>query len=120
MKKRALSLVMTFALLLGLLSTTAGAAVALTNDASLDANEREILRLTNVYRAGKGLPLLSNTANIQKAANQRAQELLTLYSHDRPDGSSWTTALSAYKHPDLPLHRRREHPQRGKHQPGGL
>lgn len=46
----------------------------------------EVLRLTNEARASKSLSPLKLDANVTVAANVRANELNTLFSHTRPDG----------------------------------
>ena len=55
----------------------------------------EVVRLVNVERAKEGLPALGTFDSLTQAAEIRAPELPTLFSHDRPDGSSCFTALDA-------------------------
>ena len=54
--------------------------------------KRDVLDLVNQERAKAGLAALSWGTTCEGAANVRAQELVTAYSHTRPDGSSWSTA----------------------------
>ncbi len=54
--------------------------------------EREVLSLVNKIRVKNGLSTLAWGATCEDAADIRAEELETLYSHTRPDGSSWSTA----------------------------
>ena len=54
----------------------------------------EVIRLVNAERAKQGLPALSTNRTINGAAQVRALELPTLFSHNRPDGRSCFTALS--------------------------
>ena len=54
--------------------------------------EYEILSLVNQERVRNGLDKLSWGDTCTEAAEIRAEELVTLYSHTRPDGSSWSTA----------------------------
>lgn len=54
----------------------------------------EVLRLVNIERAAYGLSALTTTDALQSAANVRASELKTTFSHNRPNGSSCFTALS--------------------------
>lgn len=54
--------------------------------------EREILALVNQERVRNGLAKLSWGDTCGKAAEIRAEELVELYSHTRPDGSAWDTA----------------------------
>ena len=56
----------------------------------------EAFALTNAYRASQGRPaLLPGNANLQAAANMRAQELSVQYSHMRPPPNNpvWITVL---------------------------
>lgn len=53
----------------------------------------EVIRLVNEERAKQGLPALKTTDALTRAAQVRADELLTLFSHTRPDGRSCFTAL---------------------------
>ena len=56
----------------------------------------EVLRLVNVERKKEGLSGLTTTAALKKAAHQRAVETKTLFSHDRPDGTSCFTVLAEF------------------------
>ena len=56
----------------------------------------EVVRLVNVERAKEGLAPLGTLSNLTQAAEVRAKEQLTLYSHDRPDGTSCFTVLGEY------------------------
>lgn len=51
----------------------------------------EILRQVNEYRANYGLGSLSRSAELDRAAALRASEIAKVFSHTRPDGSSWST-----------------------------
>ena len=53
----------------------------------------EVIRLVNVERAKQGLSALKTNDAITKAAQTRADELLQLFDHTRPDGRSCFTAL---------------------------
>ena len=52
----------------------------------------EVLSLVNQERVRNGLSKLSWGDACADAAEARARELVELYSHTRPDGSSWSTA----------------------------
>lgn len=52
----------------------------------------EVLSLVNKIRVKNNLGRLSWGTTCENAANIRATETKTLYSHTRPDGSSWATA----------------------------
>ncbi|MBQ2695113.1 hypothetical protein IJG04_00525 [Candidatus Saccharibacteria bacterium] len=54
--------------------------------------EYEILSLVNQERVRNGLNKLSWGDTCAEAAEIRAEELVQLYSHTRPDGSPWSTA----------------------------
>lgn len=57
--------------------------------------EYEILSLVNQERVRNGLEKLSWGDTCADAAETRAEELVRLYSHTRPDGSPWDTACTA-------------------------
>ncbi len=64
------------------------------NDAAMSAFAQEVVKLVNEERAKAGLaPLSVNTAAVS-AAQTRAIELQSSFSHTRPDGRSFTTALT--------------------------
>lgn len=65
------------------------------NGYDLDENgiEWEILRLVNIERAKVGVPALQMTKLTQQVATIRAIELLEKYSHERPDGTNFYTAM---------------------------
>lgn len=54
--------------------------------------EYEVLSLVNQERVRNGLSKLSWGDTCTEAAEIRAEELVKLYSHTRPDGSAWSTA----------------------------
>lgn len=58
-----------------------------------DAVVSEVIRLVNEERAKEGLSALKTTDAIHEAAQVRADELLQLFDHTRPNGSSCFTAL---------------------------
>lgn len=53
--------------------------------------KRDVLTLVNRERAKNGLAALSWGTTCEGAANLRAKEIMTSYSHTRPDGSQWST-----------------------------
>ena len=55
-----------------------------------------MIRLVNEIRTEEGLPALTTNSSLSNAAALRAEEIVTLYSHTRPDGSSCFTALPAF------------------------
>ena len=56
-------------------------------------DEWELLRLTNIKRHKARLPLLVMASPLQDAAHIRAKDLLKKYSHTRPDGTNFTSAI---------------------------
>ena len=54
---------------------------------------KEVVDLVNAERAKEGLSPLTIDTNVQAAAMVRAKECEQLFSHTRPDGSSFSTAL---------------------------
>ncbi len=54
---------------------------------------KEVVNLVNAERAKEGLSPLTINTNVQAAAMVRAKECEQLFSHTRPDGSSFATAL---------------------------
>lgn len=67
----------------------------LKQQAKTERAER-ILELVNEERAKAGLNALTLNTDLSKMSEARAREIAVLFSHDRPDGSSWSTALSEY------------------------
>ncbi|MBO7667331.1 MAG: hypothetical protein J6T26_02600 [Firmicutes bacterium] len=60
---------------------------------SEDAFAAEVIRLVNEERAKAGLSLLAESQILDRAAFVRCGEIMTEFSHTRPDGSSCFTAL---------------------------
>lgn len=54
--------------------------------------KRDVLNLVNQERAKQGIAPLVWGGSCESAANVRVREIMTSYSHTRPDGSSWQTA----------------------------
>ena len=54
---------------------------------------KEVVALVNAERAKEGLSPLTIDTKVQAAAHVRAKESEQLFSHTRPDGSSFATAL---------------------------
>ena len=55
---------------------------------------QQVVSLVNAERAGRGLPALTISTTVQQAAQTRAAELQTSFSHTRPSGASCFTALT--------------------------
>lgn len=56
---------------------------------------QQVVDLVNKERAAKGLGKLTALPKIETAAATRAKELITSFSHTRPDGTKYRTALEA-------------------------
>ncbi len=54
--------------------------------------KKDVLALVNQERRKAGLADLTWGTTCEGAVNTRAREIMTSYSHTRPDGSSWSTA----------------------------
>lgn len=65
-----------------------------TPETPAGAYARKVIELVNIERAKEGLPALAYDATVEKAALVRAKESEVSFSHTRPDGSSFTTALT--------------------------
>ena len=61
--------------------------------ATPEAEENQVLNLVNKERAAVGAPALQTTDELQAVADIRARELVSDFSHFRPDGTSCFTAL---------------------------
>lgn len=64
-----------------------------TNSENLSYAE-QVVKLVNVERAKAGLHALTIDANVTAAANIRAKEIVTSFSHTRPDGRKFSTVLT--------------------------
>lgn len=75
--------------------TTAATTVGTTAAVPQSKFEEEVLRLTNSERAAHGLPpFKGGSPAAQSAADIRAVEIATHFSHTRPNGNSCFTALT--------------------------
>ena len=62
-----------------------------------DQWKHEVLTLVNKIRIKNDLEQLAWGYTCESAADVRAKETVTLYSHNRPDGSSWSTVCPVPK-----------------------
>ena len=70
---------------------------AVAASARRDDLAAQVVRLVNAARAREGLGPLRMDAALTRAASIRAAEIVRVFSHTRPDGSSWrTVSASAY------------------------
>lgn len=62
------------------------------SESTLSAAE-QVIELVNAERAAKGLPALTTNDKLTEAAQIRANEIVSLFSHTRPDGTKCFTAF---------------------------
>lgn len=74
------------------LSQEPPAETAIPEGVYFNSSEEEIIRLLNEKRLELGLSQLTYDPNLAVSADIRAKEIVTLFSHTRPDGSAWNTA----------------------------
>jgi len=63
---------------------------------NLRAQADELLNLINAERRKVGAPALQMDETMRRAAERRASELITKYSHERPDGSNYSTVFAEF------------------------
>ena len=66
---------------------------AATRPGCCNAKEWEVLRQTNEKRMANGLDAVSTFKKLQSACDIREKELVTLFSHDRPNGENCFSVL---------------------------
>lgn len=71
-------------------------AVQLQDAGNLQEFAQQVVELVNQERAKAGLPGLQNLAVLNTCAETRSGELVSTFSHTRPDGSNCATALNEY------------------------
>ncbi len=70
-----------------------------TDKISVNKEEWEILRLTNIEREKVGVSLLTMINQLQEACDIRAVELAEKFSHERPNGEKPFTAIKGFSSP---------------------
>lgn len=68
-----------------------------TTPDSSSAYVDEVIRLVNIERNKEGLTSLSKNVTLCEAAQTRASEIITVFDHTRPDGTSCFTVTDDYK-----------------------
>lgn len=63
---------------------------------TLNSYARSVVDMINQTRTSIGVDALANASDVNAAAALRAQDLMSLYSHNRPNGRSYTNALDLY------------------------
>lgn len=69
------------------------------SDEELEEMEAEIIRLTNEYRVSLGLNELTQDDRLADVAQIRASEIVTTWSHTRPDGTIFADILNDMQYP---------------------
>ena len=67
-----------------------------TSNSSISNYSNQVLQLVNQERAKEGLKALTTASALTSASNKRAQETMQSFSHTRPNGSSFFTALTEF------------------------
>ena len=88
--KRIIAWILCAAILAGLLSVP----IFAEEDANLTAPEWDLLLLANRERIEADLPPVTCTPSLQSACDIRVEEIATLFSHTRPNGSGFDSALA--------------------------
>lgn len=65
-----------------------------SGDTSVSAYAQKVVDLVNAERAKNGLSALTVDTSVTAAANVRAKEITQSFSHTRPNGSGFSTALT--------------------------
>ena len=60
------------------------------------STEKQVLSLHNQARSRAGLAALTGTNALGRAAATRCKEIISRFSHTRPNGSSWSTVLGQF------------------------
>ena len=71
-------------------------ALSLSFEAPASDKQTEILKLVNQERAKAGVSTLNLNTTMNKMADVRAKELITLFSHTRPDGRDCFTVFQDF------------------------
>lgn len=97
MKNKIALFFFTFIIILSCLFTVIYASSNNSSAVLADEEEWEVIKQVNKVRAGNGLIPLSVTSEMMDAAERRAEELVELYSTDRPNGKYAYTILDELK-----------------------
>lgn len=100
LSKIAISLLFVFTFVGSIFSTTYPYSILTAESAAEYGNDvqrdyaMEVAAIVNRERAANGLPLLKYSDELSTAANTRAKEIQTYFSHTRPDGRICFTAVT--------------------------
>ncbi len=67
-----------------------------TNTSGISNYANQVLQLVNQERVKAGLSTFTTNSTLTAAANKRAQETVQSFSHTRPNGSSFSSALKEF------------------------
>jgi len=76
-------------------TTASSSQISVVTDSDIAKIKKGFLKLVNKERAKKGAQPLRNNSALNAAANIRSRELLENFSHTRPDGQPFHSALSS-------------------------
>ncbi|MDF2543754.1 MAG: putative secreted protein [Herbinix sp.] len=77
-------------------TTTAATNTSTTKNTSMSSYASQVLQLVNKERAKQGLSALTTESTLTEAANVRAKETVSSFSHTRPNGTSFSTVLKEF------------------------
>ncbi|MDE5604363.1 MAG: fibronectin type III domain-containing protein [Eubacterium sp.] len=66
----------------------------ITAPTTSNQNIKDVFNLVNKERANNGVAKLNYRNDLQKAADTRAKEIATSFSHTRPNGKNWDSAIT--------------------------
>ena len=99
MRNRRWYFLLAMLLILCFLCSLLPAVVAAEKDYGLSREELDVLKDTNLERGKEGLAPLTSLPELQRGAGIRAEELVTVTDHVRPDGTKWYTILDTLQLP---------------------
>ena len=97
--KIAIHKILSLILVLCLLCSFLPVVFATEQDSGLAREEYEVLKLTNQERAKEGIDPLTSLPELQRGTDIRAEELVSVTEHTRPDGTPWYTILNILQLP---------------------
>ncbi len=77
-------------------TTTQATNTAATNNSNMNSYASQVLKLVNQERAKQGLSALTTASSLSSAANVRAKETFSSFSHTRPNGTTFSTVLKEF------------------------
>ena len=77
-------------------TTNTATTTSTSTNSTTSSYANEVLKLVNAERAKAGLSAFTTNTSLTAAANKRAVEIKTSFSHTRPNGSGFQTVLGDY------------------------